>query len=127
MKIKITNIRNEHYVEFSSAVGSGIGVCKNTHVMMKGVYDYDSEFDINIPINLKRNALLVSDRRCFIRLLEDKNEIQGLVDQIDEDGMIYLRLAIDCLIMVESENDEIKKGDYLLLTVNIDDFKITLM
>jgi hypothetical protein len=126
MKIEIVNIRNDRYVEFSSAVGSGIAICKNTRVVVKGEKVYDSEFDIDPPIKLDQNALLVSDRRCFIRFLEDKNEIQGLVEQIDEDRVGFLRLAVDCIIMIEIESDEIKKGDYLLLTLTMDEFRISL-
>jgi hypothetical protein len=125
MKIEIVSIRNERYVEFFSAVGSGIAACQNTHVVVKEVYH--SEFDIDPPIKLNQNAVLVSDQRCFVRFVEDKNEIQGVVEAIDEERFGVIRLAIDCIIMIEIASDEIKEGDYLLLTMSIDEFRVALL
>jgi hypothetical protein len=63
----------------------------------------------------------------FIRHHNNVNEIQGVVDAVDDDGIIYFRLSIDCLIMIEieSEDDQIKKGDWLLLTIGSEDLQLT--
>jgi hypothetical protein len=127
MTIEIVNIRNEHYLEFSAAFGSGIGVCKNLQRVKKEKRYFDAEADIDIPIKLNQNAVLASDHRWFIRFLENKNEIQGVVEAIDEDRFGSIRLAADCIIMIEIASEEIKNGDYLLLTVSIDEFRITFI
>lgn len=126
MKIDRINIRSEHYVEFSTGFGSGIGSCKNIQKVGKEEY-YIAELDMDIPIKLNQNAVLVSEQRCFIRFVKNKNEIQGVVESIDEERFGYLRLATDCLLMIEIASDEIKNGDYLLLTVGIDDLRIQIL
>ena len=126
MKVQIVNIRDEHYVEFLSGPGTGIAFCKKIEKVKKGM-EYGAELDIDPPIRLNQNAVLVSDRRYFIRFSEDKNEIQGVIESIDEERYGCIRLAVDCIILIEILSDEIKEGDYLLLTVDRNDLRIALM
>lgn len=124
MKMKIDKIIKQPILEFSTSIGSGIGCWHNNNLPNEGEW-VSVELDINEILKIGFNANLSTDKVCFIRHSEDENEIQGIVDGIDEDGLIYLRLTPDCLIMVESSEDQIKEGDYILLRINAKNFVIT--
>lgn len=121
MIIKIDEIKDE-LVFFSCEVGSGIGLWGVKDKPL--IKEYYVEFTVTIPVIPEQNATIVSDSQMFIRQSGDMNEIQGLVEQLDDDGLIYLRLAKGCLIMLENENDVIKVGDYLLVRVAPIDMEI---
>lgn len=123
MKIKIVKIISANIVEFSTNVGIGIGTWNNNEI--KEGAQYTVELDIEQKLEIGNNVKIVSEKGCFIRYSEHENEIQGVIDGVDEDGMIYLRLSIDCLIMIESPKEHFKEGDYLLLTVNVNNLRIT--
>jgi hypothetical protein len=123
MRIKIVKIIRDNLIEFSGGAGCGIGFWGNDS-LKEGV-EYDAELDIDPKIELGVNTKIVPDKLCFIRHNLDTNEIQGMVEGIDEDLLIYFRLARDCIIMIENESTEIKKGDYLLLTINANELRIT--
>ena len=125
MKIQIVKIIKLNIVEFSTKYGSGIGLCENVEGLEETKV-YSAEIDIHSRINLNHNAAIVSDRRYFIKHHQDENEIQGLVEQIDEDGLIYLRVGDDCIIMIENDSNQISKGEYLLIKVKLTDLEITI-
>ncbi len=114
---------SQDVVEFSTDIGTGIGTSENNDINIGD--EYSVEFDIDKELRIGGNAKKVLGKDYFIRYSNDKNEIQGCVDGVDEDGMIYFRLSPSCLIMIESSEDEISTSDFLLLTVNVEDLKIT--
>ena len=123
MRIKILRILNDRVVEFSSNAGNGIGTWRGTDLKQGGVYGI--EIDIDTQINLGVNATMVSDTSWYIRHTESRNELQGVIDGVDEDGLAYLRLAIDCIVMVESSNKDLSTGDTLLLTIEPNELILT--
>jgi len=122
MKIKVVKRITATIVEFSTNVGIGIGTCDNNE-FREG--EYYAELDIDQILEIGKNIKIVHEKNCFIRHSDHENEIQGIIDGVDEDGLFYLQLSIDCLIMIESANDCFKEGDSLLLTVNANSLRIT--
>lgn len=54
----------------------------------------------------------------------DKVVIAGAIESRDEDGMTYLRLASDCLLMIES-GDNLRVGSHLRLSLPSSELKLT--
>lgn len=123
MKIQVLKIIRENVVEFSTAIGTGVGTFNTNKVNIGD--EYSVEFDIDKELKIGSNARKTLDKNYFIRKFNNKNEIQGSVDGVDEDGMIYLRLSDSCIIMIESAEDKINSDSFLLLTVDVEDLKIT--
>lgn len=123
MNIKNYKIIEGKIVEFSTSFGVGIGTWYNNEV--KEGLQYGIEFDILPKLKFGNNAKIVSENTYSVKHDGKVNELRGVVDGVDEDGLIYFRLGIDCLIMVESAEETIKEGDWLSLTVNTEDLIIT--
>jgi hypothetical protein len=123
MRIEIVKIINEHIVEFSTAIGSGIGIWKSKDMQEGGIYDV--EFDINPILEIGKNVSIVPAENCFIEHNGFENEIQGNIEVVDEDGISFLRLNYDCITMIESPIGQFKVNDQVLIKVNREDFWLT--
>ena len=123
MNIKVVRIIKDNVVEFSSKKGNGIGTWN--YAKVEEGREYSIEFDIDPILKIGDNAKRISDKIYSIRHYNNVNEIQGVVDAVDEDGLIYFRLGEDCLIMIECEGEQIKEGDWLLLTIGAENLKVT--
>ncbi len=123
MKIEVIEIIDE-YVLFTCAVGSGIGKCVEKN-LIKG-HICDVEIDLNAVLRLGKNAWRSSGDSLYIKNDGDTNLINGLVESIDNDDIICLRLASDCIIILEYEDCEISAGDGLLINIEKAEVEITL-
>lgn len=122
MKIRIEKISNDKIVEFSCDIGMGFGVCNDNQI--RTGEEYYVEFDIYEIPEMGNNVKIVSDEHTYIKGFDTINDIQGLVEFVDEDGLFYFRLNFDCLIMVSSPNVRFNEGDQILFRVDINKFKI---
>ena len=121
MNIKVVRIIKDLEVEFSTKKGNGIGTW---YYEVEEGKEYGVEFDIYPNLKIGDNAKRTADKTYFIRHNNNVNEIQGVVDSVDDDGLLYFRLSEDCLIMVEQEGEKIKKGDWLLLTISPENLQV---
>jgi hypothetical protein len=121
MNIKVVRIIKDLEVEFSTKKGNGIGTWYNEVEEGK---EYGVEFDVYPMVKIGDNAQRTADKTYFIRHDNNVNEIQGVVDAVDDDGLFYFRLSEDCLIMIEQEGEQIKKGDWLLLTISPENLQV---
>jgi len=112
-------------VEFLCSAGGAIATWHGKSLPEKGKA-YDSELDITETLALGTNCSK-SDLRKFTLIRDDDSttRVIGMVDSIDEDGMVYLRLADDCLIMIESSIGTFAESDWITLCINSDAFHIT--
>ena len=124
MKIRVKEVENQ-YVEFFCTVGAGIAKCSQQNLVNWMICDV--EIDINVTLKLGTNAEKNLDDNLYIKNKGNVNWINGLVESIDEDDTICLRLANDCIIMVEYEDCEICEGDILLIKIPKEDLEITLI
>jgi hypothetical protein len=69
----------------------------------------------------------VDIRESYIRHSGLRNELRGLVEHVDEDGLIIRRLSVDCLFMLDivSRRRPIKPDDFVVLTVEAFDLWLT--
>ncbi len=78
---------------------------------------YDFEFTIDEVLVLGENAHRTDSRVFAIFEDEDSIGLRGWVDAIDDDGLIYFRLGVDSLTMIEAEPDQFEVGDWLQLVL----------
>lgn len=70
-----------------------------------------AELDITPVIELGRNMdINPHETTDCIECSQSETIIVGTVESIDDDGMAYIRLSVDCLIMVESVPGELSQG-----------------
>jgi hypothetical protein len=78
--------------------------------------DYFIEFTFLDPIRLGENAsVLPRAGRAAVGVCDSLAQVDGLVEEIDEDGIVALRLAPDCLALIESHPGVLEKGTWLRL------------
>jgi hypothetical protein len=72
---------------------------------------YDVEFEFDGRIDTDTNSTVV--RRVVPQILVrgPVTVLAGTVEHVDEDGMAYLRLGPDCLIMIDSVPGHVAAGD----------------
>ena len=88
-----------------------------------------AELDVNVTLNLNENAKYVEEETAKV-VSSDLYEstLQLRVEGQDQDGMSYLRLSDDCLIMVEVQPRQfLEKSKFLQLRVSADDLQLTLL
>jgi len=55
---------------------------------------------------------------------DDGSIIIGTIESVDDDGMVYVRIAEDCLIMAESVIGELAEGDKVKITLAHEDLLV---
>jgi hypothetical protein len=118
MKIKIVKFIDNELIEFSSTMGNGIAKLSNenkSNIVTNMLYD--AEFDFDASMSLASNTKKVS-KTTPILTCNNENEILGKVENIDDEGEVYLRLSDDCAFPIYSKDSEIHEGDYVLFTVS---------
>lgn len=122
MRILVTGVA-EHRdgapgVAFSCAIGSAVarwqGKTQEPHVGA----EYDVELDIDDVLRPGDTLQLIESSQAAIKHSEEVNEIIGLVEAVDDDGMLFVRLSPDCLMMVEITHQErLGPGQWLRMRV----------
>lgn len=104
MNIKILEILEENkYILFNSQHGSGIGRWAGSPPPKINEV-YNVEFNIEFILSLD-NCNISNNETGKISIIEQKLHINGKIEFIDDDGMVFLRLSRDCLLMIESESN----------------------
>jgi hypothetical protein len=85
---------------FDTIIGSAWAVWNGSTAPQPGK-TYDVEIDIEDQIDLSKNARIISDSHMAITGDKSHVTLAGVVEEQDGDGMAYLRIARDCLIMIE--------------------------
>jgi hypothetical protein len=75
----------------------------------------DVEFDIDHVIRIT-DGIEVESRTASLLWESGSNHIVGCLESVDEDGMGYLRLAADCLLMLETDG-AVLPGQWIQLRV----------
>lgn len=100
-------------VRFQCQSGETWGNWSNHQLVPRRSQDYSVELDVDQVMTLGQNASYSRQSECAVNHEEGLVTLNGLVEDRDDDGMIYLRIAPDCLMMIESEGAEIQKGKWL--------------
>lgn len=107
-------------VEFTCGIGTGFGRWRNSTPPERGAA-YDVELDVNEFDTLdpaeSAGASMSHDERT--------NRIVGLIESIDDDGMLFVRLSIGCLMLVETPaREQLRSGQWIRILVPVERFSI---
>lgn len=82
------------------------------------------ELDVDLDIKFGVNAS-VSEDGSALEAHDGYTTIRGVVESIDEDGMLFLRLSEDCLLMVQSRGFPPDLGTRISFQVTDNDLVLT--
>ncbi|ELY5144792.1 TPA: hypothetical protein RQK43_003680 [Vibrio vulnificus] len=129
MKIKIldvTAVNGERFVRFQTEVGQGGGVAKWMNEENPIVnYSYDVELDTDKTISevLKNTYHQVPEHALTVN--GNKVLMFGVLESIEDDGMAYLRLYPDSLVMIDVGDANFSAGENVVLEVDRSELEIT--
>ena len=126
MKIKIESVNSnndESIITFSCSAGEGAGTWISSGEPCSGK-ECSIEIDIDKSLD-ELNCTELSNSEMKIALVEDGVRLSGELEDIESDGMCYLRLSPDCLTMIESGDMQVKKGQFLALELSTEDIEIS--
>lgn len=86
---------------------------------------YDVEFDIDIPLEAPRVSRADDPAKPGFSRLEGETLIIGFLESVDEDAMGCLRIASDCIIMVETRLDPSLIARLISIKLNPDQLRAT--
>jgi hypothetical protein len=122
MKIRITSITSNSdgtsIVEFLSQVGTGRGAWATWAAPPVVGREYDVEFDFSEVLGASVAEPQPKAGEPWVRFHDDVVELHVGVEAIDEDGVMFLRLNPECLIMVDCPALDFEVGDHLLLSLH---------
>ena len=110
-------------VRFTCSFGMGTGAWKGRNAPVPGTV-HDLEFDVMPQLEIGTNASIVEGKEHSIRTDGNRNWLVGTIEAIDPDGMAHLRLAVDCLTMVEGNDNDVELGSQVKFTVEAKDLWI---
>jgi hypothetical protein len=117
MRVTIMEVRthcDRVEVAFQTSVGITSATWRGAKPPQTGV-SLDAELDIDDTIEKGRSAH-VADQAVFSLTQDDHRTVLiGYVESVDEDGMVYFRVAEDCLLMVEAAVGVVSEGEWLRL------------
>ena len=108
-------------VRFSCSAGIGLGCWKQVAELPVPGDCFSAELDVDELLAFPANLAWLQDGPSELRIALDEEHLtmRGRIESIDEDGMVYLRLADDCLVMIESSLDDIANEGWCEFTTRI--------
>lgn len=122
MNVVITKVEYP-YVSFISSYGEGIAYTSSQQFEPGGIHSV--EFDILADLGSKENTKIGTNRKAGFYFDGSGTLIVALVESIDEDDSMCLRIATDCIIEAYRNDDSIKPGDRLEIRLLKGQFKMT--
>lgn len=112
-------------VRFRTNIGDGEATWSSRRVLPVEGANYTVELDVDGVIELGRTATVTDAGRYSLSRQGDQIFMAGLVEDVDSDGIVYFRLALDCLFMVQSCPGHATRGDWLKLTIPWNSLRVT--
>ena len=100
----VEQVDDQVLVSFTCSVGQGRAVWRASYEPEEA-HDYEAEFSVQDP--LKDWSLKAGVVPSELALRGTNMRFTGVVDEVDEDGVVYVRLARDCLIMLDGVDVEV--------------------
>ncbi|WP_212002838.1 hypothetical protein [Chitinophaga sp. HK235] len=83
------------------------------------------EFDLLLELDTSENTKVGTNLKAGFYCEDDRTVIVALVESIEEDDAMWLRIVTDCIIEAYGVDDTIKTGDRLEIRMPKDKFKMT--
>jgi hypothetical protein len=126
MKIRVLSVESQSFVVFCCQAGEATGVWRSTKCVPLAGQGYEVEIDTSAVLGddaIARGAV----RGNRLERVGSKTRLNATVEQVDEDGIAYLRLAPDCLILAETEASGIKPGVMTSLSLEPAELQISVI
>ncbi len=124
MRVKINNVADKTHallVFFCCSVGKGCGIW-NSSVIPDVDSLYSVEIDIEKSLTELRYEILTTEKN-EIDLVNNHIQLTANIEDI-EDGICYLRLSSDCLIMVDIGEEQLYVNQILQIILEYGDVRI---
>ena len=122
MKVTITAVSQDHRgitVFYRCSAGGSVARWNGDAPVVGS--QYDVEFEIEDVVRLGENASLVDPAvQAEVGVEGDTASFVGAAERIDDDGVIFFRLAPDCLMMVDSVPGQVPIAACLRLRAPVD-------
>jgi hypothetical protein len=126
MDIKIASINLNGMINFSCDAGKSIGTLKTTKTIF--VNDtYSVEFDVDTHLQPNINSKVSELKKYKIASDNSTVILNVLFDGYDDGGMGYFRLDSSCLIMIETEDNQFKEGQWVLINLDVSEFVVNIL
>lgn len=128
MKIKILAIMNHDskLVNFQCDAGDAVGQWRSSKLRPVVGQQYEAELDTSVV--LRDDAIILTPNQSLknhLKRFDPKTRLIATVERVDDDGMAYLRLAIDCLLMIESQGSLVRPGVMVSLSLEPTELQIS--
>ena len=112
MKVDVNDVTHGEVVDVRSAIGTIRGCWKGAS-RPAGVVHIELTWT---PVATLGENADGSNRQVYeASVNEHVTSLTGRVEEVDDDGIFYLRLASDCLVMVEGRPGDFHAGDWIKL------------
>lgn len=127
MKIIILNVQEVNgdvFVSFQSAAGQATAKWMNSeNPRVDCCYDVELDTDKSISESIAENSIKFPSTALSSQ--EDIVFMYGVIESVEDDGVAYLRLVPDALVMIESGDMQFFEGDYVLLKLKSSEIEVT--
>ena len=122
MRATVTEVAKEHddawRVQLSTLVGDVFVRARCTHEGIALGSSCSAEFDVGETLRMGGNASLSTSASPSLRDQQGRIRMTGHVEAIDPEGVVYLRLATDCLVMADAAPGVFAVGTWLELDLD---------
>jgi hypothetical protein len=129
MKIKIISAETDNLliiVRFQCHSGEGLASWRSNNIVPVAGKEYQVEIDMTPVLRVCENASFLTGTGASIMVLDHRVQLTAEVDGVDEDGVVYLRLAPDCLFMAESVNSVFQPGSIVRTILDPRELQVTV-
>jgi len=116
---------SKNFVKFRSKIGEGAAMWTDMDIVPLIGKSYSVEFSILPVIHLGGNAELSEVMRMSVQVDGLTCSLIGVIEQVDDDGMLFVRLATDCLIMAESAQGVFQVGQTIAIHIHCSELQIS--
>ena len=126
MKIQVRSFDADNcLVEFACAAEIATGYWDSDMAVPRPETAIHVELDIDDPLVLGENVESTDAREATIVTAGSTNVLVCCVESVDDDGMAYLRVSDNCLVMAECDISEIGEGDWLSVKLAASDLRVS--
>lgn len=112
VKVQVIAPVHEAIVDLQTAIGTVRGKWKGASY---GGGTAHIEFTFHRDAVIGDNARLTDQQACSAHIRDGSTVLVGLVEDVDDDGVFYLRLDLDCLSLVSAAPGAFSAGQWVEL------------
>lgn len=112
MKVRILEAHGTTHVRIACDFGELLALSNDNRYLAPGA-SAGLEFDVDEALELGRNAFVTEGETYSVENVGSSIHMRGLVDGVDDDGLIYFRLGVASLTMIEAPPGAFSPGQWI--------------